>query len=381
MLGNRPLLSTARDRDLFVDRVDELTQLHENARQGLNTLILGAPGVGKTSLLRRFEVELEERLAGDEREGAPRLLPVLVPARTTSPSDFVLAVFGAMIELLEQLAIASTVLTMASGALAKLRAAGLSTVLPAREDAGSTIDLLRQLRLVGSTVQDLEQAGYQPVFLVDEIATAETAWTIFGQMRDELWTTGGCWVVAGRDFDLSTLLRPPADSFFERKVMLSAFSAEAVAEFVRRRWAAEDLPQMSPEDLDTIGSLTDGNPVALMAVLRVLAAGTTLEQLRQPGFEVPAVNVSEPAQRLISALAHRAEPTGASDTGLQREMGWTASRLRQVFRELEHSGVVEVSTERSDHPGRPRKQFVLHHALHAASSLAAAEVLTALAGP
>ncbi|MDQ1624991.1 MAG: hypothetical protein QOJ49_489, partial [Actinomycetota bacterium] len=52
-LSGRPLLDTAADAALFVDRDVELDRLGRAVAEGLNVLTSGPRGAGKTSLLRR----------------------------------------------------------------------------------------------------------------------------------------------------------------------------------------------------------------------------------------------------------------------------------------------------------------------------------------
>ena len=57
-LSDRPLLDTLTDAGLFVDRAAELATLGRAARQGLNALVVGSRGMGKTSLLRQLVFRL-----------------------------------------------------------------------------------------------------------------------------------------------------------------------------------------------------------------------------------------------------------------------------------------------------------------------------------
>jgi hypothetical protein len=57
-LSNRPLLDTRSDTELFVGRELELTRLTRAVELGLNALVVGPAGVGKTSLLRQLAYRL-----------------------------------------------------------------------------------------------------------------------------------------------------------------------------------------------------------------------------------------------------------------------------------------------------------------------------------
>lgn len=57
-MSNRPLLDTRTDAELFVGRELELHRLARAVELGLNALVVGAAGVGKTSLLRQLAYRL-----------------------------------------------------------------------------------------------------------------------------------------------------------------------------------------------------------------------------------------------------------------------------------------------------------------------------------
>src|SRR3954447_15321022 len=58
-LNNRPLLGTIADRDLFVPpRI--MPRLGAAVDRGLNVLVLGPRGSGKTSLLRNLQANLDD---------------------------------------------------------------------------------------------------------------------------------------------------------------------------------------------------------------------------------------------------------------------------------------------------------------------------------
>src|SRR3982074_2066358 len=59
-LSQRPLLSTTADAALFVDREREVDTLARAVRLGLNALLLGERGSGKTSLLHVVERKLRD---------------------------------------------------------------------------------------------------------------------------------------------------------------------------------------------------------------------------------------------------------------------------------------------------------------------------------
>ncbi len=153
-LGGRPLLDTRADAALFVDRAGELERVDRAAAEGLNGLVSGPRGIGKTSLLRYKAYG--QRISGQE-------LAVLEASALTDPRSF-------------------------------LAAAARS--LGAGEPGGSAsaADLVAVLsRLV--TAQ-----GEPRLLAVDGLSPA-VAQAVFGQLRDELWRAPLTWIVSCADVD------------------------------------------------------------------------------------------------------------------------------------------------------------------------------------
>src|SRR5882724_8937991 len=58
-LSGRPLLDTQADAKFFVDRDSELNALLDSVASGLNAIVFGKRGSGKSSLLRRVAYQLQ----------------------------------------------------------------------------------------------------------------------------------------------------------------------------------------------------------------------------------------------------------------------------------------------------------------------------------
>jgi len=63
-LSGRPLLDTRPDSELFVDRVEEMSRVRAALNHGLNCLVVGERGSGKTSFMRALM--FQSRQAGDQ---------------------------------------------------------------------------------------------------------------------------------------------------------------------------------------------------------------------------------------------------------------------------------------------------------------------------
>src|SRR5688500_17774857 len=214
-LGGRPLLDTRADAALFVDRAAELDRLGRAATEGLNVLVSGQRGMGKTSLLRYHAYG--RRTSGLRMSGQE--LAVLDASALTDPTAFLAAVAGAV---------------------------GADS--PPGE--ASAADLV-------ATLGRLAPAQDEPRLLaVDGLAPA-VAQAVFGQLRDELWRAPLTWLVSCADVDEPAFLRPPADAFFDTTVRLAALSDDDMHDLLRRRATVEEL---SDEAVSEVVSLAAGVP-------------------------------------------------------------------------------------------------------------------------
>jgi hypothetical protein len=329
-VDRRPLLDIAADVDLFVGRQDELDRLHRSIDLGLNAAVVGEPGTGKSSLLRR--------LAFSERRDRPeRPEPVQVSASNMPDVATLLR------ELLRRVA--------GDEAAA---AAELANSVPAA--------LLERLRVV---------LPERSLVLVDDLA-ADRGRELFGSLRDEVWRLGLSWVVAIDTAEAAALLRPPADVFFETVVRLAPLAVPEAHDLLRRRGV-----DLGDSDADTLAQLAGGVPRRLVDLARAVVAdgrpvsGLVAERTDQ-ARRLDALG--EPARALVEALAD-VGPAGPSDPELQRRMGVTRPRLVTLFRQLEDAGVVvELLPDRSaGTPGRPRTRYALTE--HSTDTSAAAETV------
>jgi energy-coupling factor transporter ATP-binding protein EcfA2 len=328
-LSGRPLLDNAADQALFVGRDELLRKIDRSLRSGLNCLVFGDPGSGKTSLVRALMFRT--------RDSAAPLQVRYVRANAARTA----------VDLL------TAILTVA-----RLDSTGpVDSTGPGggRLSSQELLDLL-----VRETAQSDEMASGTSVIVVEDVS-ADAGSELFGALRDELWQVDAQWLVTTSSVQAPGLLRPPADVFFETRCELGRLTVDEAAELLRRRLdkpestgltgllEAADSARESPRRLLELARELSGEPAVgglrLTTVAGLTARSQALEQ------------VSRPARMLATEL----EAVGwasASDERLLDRMGWTRPRVVQVIAELESRGLVQMREENTGR-GRPRKLYRL----------------------
>jgi len=316
-LSGRPLLDTRPDHELFVDRVDEIGRIRAALGKGLNCLVVGERGSGKTSLVRALM--FEERQVAVPQDGA---LPEVLYVRGAGAGS------------------ASDLLRGAVEALAQYQGDDLT--------AGSS-------GASGAIAELGERAGRGSVLMALDDAPAVAGNALFGALRDELWSIDLRWLVTVATTDSATLLRPPADAFFESRVDLAPLPADASMEILRRRMG--EAPERLLAEAAAIGG---GNPRRLLDVAREFDG----DYSKWSEF----ASAADERERALAALGRPAhmlaaelESLGgasASDDRLLSAMGWTRPRVVQVLAELEAADLVTASSLKSGQ-GRPKKVYRL----------------------
>jgi biotin operon repressor/energy-coupling factor transporter ATP-binding protein EcfA2 len=322
LLKARPLYDNLADSRLFVTP-PQWDQIIHAVERRLNVLMPGPRGSGKTSLLRQAQLAMRNR------------------------EEAVAFVDGtAVADVLE---LSTRVRNALGGEPSPLRS-GAETAIGAFASvespiAGASRQLATQLRAIG------EQ---QPtIILLDASGAPKPVYELFGRMRDVLWQQEHRWVVAIDDKDRSTVMRPPADAFFDLVISLEAWSTNDLADLLMRRSdgnpAIDDLVRKA-----AIGA--NGNP---REALRALSYGVVNE-------EDPSALLTERAQLLDRASGIGRAPAmlmaelldrgqaNPSDEELQASLGVTRTRLTQLFHQLQDEGLVVSESERANGPGRPR---------------------------
>jgi hypothetical protein len=318
-LSRRPLFDNPLDAALFVGR-DEADRLEQNCRDGVNTLVLGDRGMGKTSLLRYVLFRLRE-------SGFPAVGVDAAPAETG-------------VDLLR----------LISG---RLRPAELGVPRwPEAEtinlgEVGEILSLVRGLGRYASQEQ-------RTAILIDLVPGAESVHRLFGRFRDELWQLPFTWAVVAPSEMRVELLAPPADAFFEDVIELKPLTPKQQEELVCRRL---DEGESTPWRLPSEG---ESSPRRLLDVVReTMRSGEPPDRhllaLAERDREVRALG--RPASMLYAELENGG-PASASDEKLLERLGWSRQRAAQVLAQLERASVVRAEF-RPGPSGRPRKVFAI----------------------
>ena len=309
-LHGRPLLDSRADMALYLARPHLESRLDAAVGRGLNVLITGPRGGGRTTLLRAL-------LFRRRRRGGPASTPVYVRAAAAgSVSELVRLVHTALLPGAEPPA--------DEGALALV--AALGTALRAEGVTDSERRLL--------CLDDVDpRVGNQ----------------LFGVLRDELWELPVQWVVTTTPDDAAVLLRPPADAFFEARIVLPELTRQEAAALIEKRLGHPvQLPQ----------SPARWTPREALDLAR-LAPQEWPEAIAERGRrDAQVAQLGRPATMLVAALEELG-PVSPSDDRLLRRMGWTSSRASQVLRQLMAVGVVAYREVRGDRPGRPARLYEL----------------------
>lgn len=320
MLQGRPLYDNDADRRFFVEP-PVWPALRRALEQRLNVMVTGSRGVGKTTLLRQTQATMRsagERVAfvdatavGEPLEFGRRVRESL----TGRPSP-----------------IEESFATMAA-----------VTTRQQAPVAGASRLLARELAAVGDAEPTL--------ILVDASASPEATYGIFGRLRDTLWQLDHRWVVAIDDADRSTVLKPPADAFFDVELGIEPWSTEALTRLLDLRALDVDPPLR-----DRVATTANGSPRrALRAINDALVQGhdPVVAQEQRGVLQQAADDLGRPYGMLMSELLARGQAS-PSDDALQQTLGLSRARLTDYLRELLQHELVLAEPERASGPGRPR---------------------------
>lgn len=355
-LSQRPLTRGDVDHDLFVDREGELARLHRAARLGLNVLVLGAPGMGVTSLLNQHGRQLED--AG-HRVG----LVGGVPAESLSElaTAVRIGVEGRRPARTETVEVEPEVFSVVQEYVQALSRRTRVRTIPGDPDP------LAPLRRIGKTLaesrpdEERQAHGVEGlVVILDGALPPELFHDLFGRLRDEVWELGWTWVVAGRLDRRDEYLEPPADAFFDDEIVMAPLGPAQARQLVQARLAqatSKDLADVARirERLGQIVERGDGIPRRLLAAARDTLLSTSQQTRTLDEALAKAASLGKTELAVMHYLI-AAGPSSASDSEFLTELGVSRSRATQVLKRLQASNLVLVSEMRSAR-GRPRKLY------------------------
>ena len=309
-LHGRPLLDSRADMALYLARPHLESRLDAAVDRGLNVLVTGPRGGGRTTLLRAL-------LFRRRRHAKSASAPVYVRAAAAgSVSELVRLVHTALLPGAEP--------PSDEGALALVTALG--TALRAEGVTDSERRLL--------CLDDVDpRIGNQ----------------LFGVLRDEVWALPVQWVVAVDSDGAATLALPPADAFFETRLDLPELTRQEAERLLALRLPS---PIALPEPVQRC---TPREALDLARLAPAERAGAVDERARR---DDAAARLGRPATMLVAALEELG-PVSPSDDRLLARTGWTSSRASQVFRQLLDVGLVAYREVRGDRPGRPARLYEL----------------------
>lgn len=318
-LSNRPLYDTAADARYFLPH-DGWQSLFRWAHQGYNTLLTGPTGSGKTTTLR----QLQRRL----REDGTRVS--FVDATLTEGVGHLIALIG-------------DALVGQPGA-ADLLAKRFDRLRHAVAGAppGTITTALHEI------VEGWGEADPQ-VVLLDAGGGGEAVYDLFGRLRDELWQLELIWVVAVTDADAATVLRPPADAFFDQRLRLDQWPTERLQELLETRG-------VSHADAARIAPAGEGNPRRALTAAREVSSSGFDRHLAQRARLDAAGALSE-SHREAQLAVEELGAVSASDAELLRRLAMSRPRVQTLLADLTERGLLVADSAQPTGRGRPRKLF------------------------
>ena len=235
-LSGRPLLDNTADQALFVNREEILSKIDGSLRTGLNCLVVGDPGGGKTSLVRAlmYRTQVSDR---------PLQFTYVRANRARTAGDLLASVLAAL-----------------------------------RVEVPGPLPALELVDVLAGAVLSANDSGTGNRVIVAEDVSGDAGAELFGALRDEVWQVDAQWLVTASTAQAPSLLRPPADVFFETRMELeSAYrraGGRAAAPAPGRRKSS--LPTASSRRRDSVGQ----TPRRLLELARELAAEPAVGGMR-----------------------------------------------------------------------------------------------------
>jgi adenylate kinase family enzyme len=307
---DRPLLVDGIDADLYVPRPDLEDLLLEKVLAHRNILLVGPPGSGKSTALHKLAVDL--RNAGQRA--------VLVNAGAAGSASDLLALVSNELDLPEL-----------------------------QPDPSLTTPVVSLVR----SVRQLAQAP-ESIILLDDPHHPDSAYELFGRLREELWALPHQWVVAIRTDQSPSLRRPPADAFFPEVVEVPPLNEPEIEQVLRNGLDPDEARLVLA---NSQRPLVDYPRDVARFARQVLGGRLEQEQDAARRRAEVAGDLGRAASMALAEIEALGAPVAAGDANFLKRLGWTRPHAARTLAAMEDAGVLRGFPANEDRPGRPRKLY------------------------
>jgi hypothetical protein len=230
-------------------------------------------------------------------------------------------------------------------ALIRLISRALDSPMEDRELDDNPIDLLDAL--------DALPRSEPAVIVVDGVLDHDVAYTVFGRLRDQLWTLPYTWILATRPTDAAPLRTPPADAFWSVVLDLPELDESQVDELLSRG--------LDDAELERVREGASGQWPVRATPRQVVRWATDLLDGRGPSVDreliTRADGLGSQASMALHELLALDRPVQAGDPELLDRLGWTRPNASRWLARMESAGILRSSIGTANGQGRPPKLY------------------------